>query len=77
MPIPPCYDILNKVDCPNRTQTCHRTCKLWRDYEIDRDKEYDKRNMAKVVYISAFEKRRIKALKHKQKSLRNKSPEDM
>lgn len=64
MLIPPCYDATNKVDCPNRTATCHQTCGAWKEYEQARDEAYEERNRIKDVQCSIYERRRAKYFKH-------------
>lgn len=41
----PCYDERKKKDCPDRSMDCHITCKKWREYEQERNAEYDKRKI--------------------------------
>lgn len=66
MPIPPCYDAMNKVDCPNRSANCHAACDLWRDYEIERDKAYEKRYIERCNTIG-FDRTHCAALKYIQR----------
>lgn len=40
---PPCYDRLNKKDCPERCENCHADCERWANYVKERDKEYIRR----------------------------------
>ena len=41
---PPCYDKINKLDCEQRSATCHSTCPRWAEYEKERDAEYRERS---------------------------------
>lgn len=52
MPQPPCYDVVNKCDCPDRNPTCHSTCSKWADYVRERDADYVKRHAENQVTIS-------------------------
>lgn len=42
-PIPPCYDSVNKQDCPDRKTGCHSKCKKWQQYERNRNRDYHER----------------------------------
>jgi hypothetical protein len=55
----PCYDEHKKKDCPDRSMDCHITCKKWKEYEQERDAEYDRRKLescAKPVYSTRKER---------------------
>ena len=41
MSTPPCYDVINKQDCCERSATCHATCLKWKEYEQQRNAEYE------------------------------------
>jgi len=45
MATPPCFDTVKKMDCPERSKTCHATCPRWKDYEKERDAEYKARSL--------------------------------
>lgn len=44
---PPCGK-----ECPHRTPGCHSKCEAWGRYEIERNKEYEKRR--KIREINAY-----------------------
>lgn len=62
---PPCYDRVNKKDCPERCENCHADCPRWAEYVKDRDKEYRRRN-ASSMYTDGFNKQITRGLKRKQ-----------
>lgn len=38
---PPCYDRVNKIDCPNRAIDCRETCPRWKLYEEAKIIQYE------------------------------------
>ena len=61
----PCFDRLNKIDCPERSENCHNDCPRWAEYVKDRDKEYQRRNAANQ-YTEGHDKQITRGLKRKQ-----------
>lgn len=36
----PCFDAKSRIDCPNRSGTCHTTCEKWAEFEKVKQAEY-------------------------------------
>lgn len=70
-PIPPCYDSVNKQDCPDRRVGCHDKCKKWRQYEKNRDRDYRDRYLDVDMYdTEGTRKRYSDELRHSKKKFR-------
>lgn len=63
---PPCYNRVTKTDCPDRSVTCHGTCKKWAEYEAERDVEYRHR-LANSKFTDAYDKHCRDNLKYRQR----------
>lgn len=64
-PIPPCYDSVNKQDCPDRRPGCHSKCKKWRQYERNRDRDYHERLIDVDMYdTEGTHKRYVDEIRH-------------
>lgn len=61
----PCFDRLNKQDCPERSENCRNDCPRWAEYVKERDKEYLRRKAA-GMYTEGFNKQITNSLKWKQ-----------
>ena len=48
---PPCYDEVNKKDCPNRTADCARDCLKWKKYVEKREETYHARLLETRAYV--------------------------
>lgn len=64
-PIPPCYDSVNKQDCPDRRPGCHSKCKKWGMYEKNRNRDYQDRYDHEDYYTDAGERSKAKRRKEK------------
>lgn len=60
----PCFDRLNKRDCPERGENCHNDCPRWAEYVKERDKEYQRRKAASL-YTEGHDKQITRGLKKK------------
>lgn len=40
----PCFDPINKIDCPDRRAGCAATCPKWAEHERQKKKRYAERN---------------------------------
>lgn len=60
----PCFDRLNKRDCPERSENCHNDCPRWAEYVKERDKEYQRRKAASM-YTEGHDKQITRGLKKK------------
>lgn len=60
----PCFDRLNKRDCPERSENCHNDCPRWAEYVKERDKEYQRRKAASM-YTEGHGKQITRGLKKK------------
>lgn len=68
-PLNPCYDPVNKRDCPHRSVNCRVSCPLWKEYEEKRDAEYERRR-ADTDFTEGFNenvKRRLRYLVKKER----------
>lgn len=68
-PTVPCYDTLNRRDCPNRTVDCRKTCQDWKRYEKARNEDYNLRRIRDNNFTAGLTKTiddRIKYL-HRRK----------
>ena len=63
MPKPPCYK--NGKDCEYRCVGCRNTCEEWQLYEIEKQKEYNRRKdiMLQEQSISDYESAKAKRLR--------------
>lgn len=61
---PPCFDRLNKRDCPERSENCHNDCPRWAEYVKERDKGYQRRKAASL-YTEGHDKQITRGLKKK------------
>lgn len=48
-PVPPCYDRKNKIDCPDRSGNCARSCTKWQQYEKARAAYYTQRRYEQQI----------------------------
>lgn len=44
----PCYDAINKIDCPRRSANCSVTCPEWKKYIEERNENYLKEAIRNV-----------------------------
>lgn len=71
----PCYDPIEKIDCPDRRPGCAANCKRWKQYTEKREEMYRQRktDYDLGIYISdQLVKRKLKRLKRRQENLRRK-----
>ena len=66
MPLNPCYDSVNKKDCPHRSTNCRVSCPKWKEYEQQRDAEYERRR-ADSCFTDGFEDTYKQKLKYIQR----------
>lgn len=66
----PCYDKVNKTDCPDRTVGCGISCKRWAEYVEKRDAEYNRRKLEQLGETASQEIRETKYLKGIQRRAR-------
>lgn len=67
----PCYDSINRIDCPDRKAGCAVNCPKWADYVKARDEEYAAKaaeRAADDVLIKGMAKRRDFMCKDKMKN---------
>lgn len=62
-PIPPCYDSVNKQDCPDRRPGCHSRCKKWGKYQKHRDRDYGDRTLREDTITDGHKRARTNYLK--------------
>ena len=62
-PIPPCYDSVNKQDCPDRRPGCHSRCKKWGKYQKHRDRDYGDRALREDTITDGHKRVRTNYLK--------------
>lgn len=65
-PLSPCYDTVNKIDCPNRKVGCAASCARWKEYVVERDKVYKARYNENVIN-ETYTRAHIAALKYAQR----------
>lgn len=60
----PCYDREKKIDCPDRKGGCQVDCKKWAEYVEARDKEYEKRQAARISEEITYESASIRKINY-------------
>lgn len=49
----PCYDAVNKIDCPRRAANCSVTCPEWKKYVEERNASYQEEAIHNIGTMTA------------------------